>query len=139
MNKKRLICFLCFALVIPMIYLTIRFNLFTVTKTRSLWALIVVALFLGVAGVLIKYYLDGMKAKYSLLKQILEGFVKVILPLIIALACTIFIYLKAESILNNMTLFIEALCVIICCEAVAIVINPLPNGHLKIMYKVWLR
>lgn len=75
---------------------------------------------LGVVSVLIKFYLDGMKTKYSLVKQILEGVIKLILPL--SLFLIIIIWLG-----DNIDMIKEALYVIIPCELVAIVVNPLPK------------
>ena len=74
--------------------------------------------FIGKA--LIVFYLDGMKTRYSYIKQIVEGFSKVLLPLVILLI-TMFL------IKDNVTMIIESLIVIIGCETVAIFINPLPK------------
>lgn len=130
-NKKKfitqLVIFLIFSLIAPIIYITIRFDLVNTTKNISLWGLVIILLVIGVSAFLIKYYLDGVKTKYSFLKKFLTGFVKVIIPLGIALAITIFIYLKADEIMSQMATFIEAISVIIGCELIAIVINPLPK------------
>ena len=61
-----------------------------------------------------------MKAKYSLFKQILQGIIKLIMPLTILLVT--FIWLG-----DNINIVKEALYIIIPCELVAIVINPLPK------------
>ena len=75
---------------------------------------------LGVISVLIKFYLDGMKTKYSLAKQILQGIIKLILPLVLALSIVIWLG-------DNVVMIKEALYIIIPCELVAIVVNPLPK------------
>lgn len=125
MNKKFVIqlCLFClFSIIIPITYLTIRFNLFQVTSQLQigLWGIIVIGILIGGLSVLVKYYLDGMKTKYSILKQILQGVIKLILPLLLALV--ILVFLK-----DNVILVIEALVIIIPCELVAIVINPFPK------------
>lgn len=70
--------------------------------------------------VLIKFYLDGMKTKYSWFKQVLEGVIKLILPLTLVLL--IFLWLG-----DNIKMVKEALYIIIPCELVAICVNPLPK------------
>lgn len=125
MNKKFVIqlCLFClFSIVIPITYLTIRFNLFQVNSRLQigLWGIIVIGILVGGLSVLVKFYLEGMKTKYSLLKQILQGIIKLILPLLLVLV--ILVFLK-----DNIILVIEALVIIIPCELVAIVINPFPK------------
>ena len=117
-----MILFLLFSTIAPVTYLTIRFHLFqTTTRIQvGLGGIIVIAILLGVISVLIKFYLDGMKSKYSLFKQILEGIIRLILPLVLLLA--IFVWLG-----DNVSMVKEALYVIIPCELVAIVVNPLPK------------
>jgi len=75
---------------------------------------------LGVISVLIKFYLDGMKCKYSLFKQILQGIIKLILPLLLLLVSLVWLG-------DNISILKEALYVIIPCELVAIIVNPLPK------------
>ena len=125
MNKKFVIqlCLFClFSIVIPITYLTIRFNLLQVHSQLQigLWGIIVIGILVGGLSVLVKFYLDGMKTKYSLLKQILQGIIKLILPLLLVLV--ILVFLK-----DNIILVIEALVIIIPCELVAIVVNPFPK------------
>lgn len=118
----RLIIFLVFAIIAPLVYLIVRFDLFKVESSLQigLWGVIVLIIFLAVIKVLIKYYLDAMKTKYSYLKQLVNGVSKLIFPLILALV--IIIWVK-----DNMDLVLEALYVIIPCEIVAIFVNPLPR------------
>ena len=131
MNKKelitRLILFLMFSLVAPITYVSIRCGLFKVKNTISLWFIIVLGVALGVVSLIIKYYLDGMKTKYSMLKQILEGVIKVVLPLGFLLVGIIWFKSKLDWITQNVNLIIEVLGVILGCEIIAIVINPLPK------------
>lgn len=118
----RFISFLITSLIAPITYFIIRFNLFQVTSRLQIgaWGIIVFAIILAVVSVLIKYYIDAMKTKYTFMKQVLSGFIKLILPLVFVLV--IFTWLK-----DNIDLAVEALWVIIPCEVVAICVNPLPK------------
>lgn len=122
MNKVRLALFLLFSTVAPITYMIIRFHLFqTTTKLQvGLAGIVVIGIMMGVISVLIKFYLEGMKCKYSLFKQILQGIIKLILPLILILV--ILIWFR-----DNIDMIRESLYVIIPCELVAIVVNPLPK------------
>lgn len=122
MNKVRLALFLLFSTVAPITYMVIRFHLFqTTTKLQvGLAGIVVIGIMMGVISVLIKFYLEGMKCKYSLFKQILQGIIKLILPLILILV--ILIWFR-----DNIDMIRESLYVIIPCELVAIVVNPLPK------------
>lgn len=99
-----------------------RFHLFqTTTKLQvGLAGIVVIGIMIGIISVLIKFYLDGMKCKYSLVKQILQGIIKLILPLTLLLVILIWLG-------DNVDMIKEALYVIIPCELVAIVVNPLPK------------
>ena len=74
---------------------------------------------------MIKFYLAGIKTKRSYLKQILEGFIKVILPILFILVVVVWAKTKLQWLIENINLFIEAICVILGFETVAIIINPL--------------
>lgn len=118
----QLALFLAFCLVIPVIYFAIRFNLFTqITKTQiGLWGVILIIIIFAIVVVLIKFYLAGLKTKWTLLKQIVEGLVKLILPLIVVQA--LLILMK-----NDIDKLVECMWVFLPCELVAIVVNPLPK------------
>jgi len=102
--------------------MTVRFHLFqTTTKLQvGLAGIAVIGIMLGVISVLIKFYLEGMKCKYSLFKQILQGILKLILPLTLLLVTLIWLG-------DNVAMIKESLYIIIPCELVAIVVNPLPK------------
>ena len=121
----RLIAFLMAALVLPCIYLAIRFNLFKSKMAISIWGIIIIGLILIVVSAMIKFYLAGMKTKWSYLKQILEGFIKVILPILFILVVVVWAKTKLQWLVENINLFIEAICIILGFETVAIIINPL--------------
>ena len=122
MNKVRLVLFLLFSTVAPITYLIVRFHLFqTTTKLQvGLAGIVVIGIMIGIISVLIKFYLEGMKTKYSLTKQILQGIIKLILPLTLLLVSLIWLG-------DNIDMIKEALYIIIPCELVAIIINPLPK------------
>lgn len=121
----RLVAFLMTALVLPCVYLVIRFNLFKSKMAISIWGIIIIGLILIVVTAMIKFYLAGMKTKWSYLKQILEGFIKVILPILFILVVVVWAKTKLQWFIDNINLFIEAICVILGFETVAIIINPL--------------
>lgn len=93
----------------------------TTTKLQvGLAGIVVIGIMIGIISVLIKFYLEGMKTKYSLTKQILQGIIKLILPLTLLLVSLIWLG-------DNIDMIKEALYIIIPCELVAIIINPLPK------------
>ena len=100
----------------------VRFHLFqTTTKLQvGLAGIVVIGIMIGVISVLIKFYLEGMKCKYSIFKQILQGIIKLILPLTLLLVTLIWLG-------DNVNMIKESLYIIIPCELVAIVVNPLPK------------
>lgn len=122
MNKVKLILFLLFSTVAPITYMIVRFHLFqTTTKLQvGLAGIVVIGIMIGIISVLIKFYLDGMKCKYSLVKQILQGIIKLILPLTLLLVILIWLG-------DNVAMIKESLYIIIPCELVAIIVNPLPK------------
>ena len=103
----RLIAFLMTALVLPCIYLAIRFNLFKSKMAISIWGIIIIGLILIVVSAMIKFYLAGMKTKWSYLKQILEGFIKVILPILFILVVVVWAKTKLQWLIENINLFIS--------------------------------
>ena len=100
----------------------VRFHLFqTTTKLQvGLAGIVVIGIMMAVISVLIKFYLDGMKCKYSLFKQILQGIIKLILPLTLLLVILVWLG-------DNVNIIKESLYIIIPCELVAIIVNPLPK------------
>lgn len=126
--------FLMFSLVIPISFICFRFKLFSTTKqlnTITVWAVLALIILITVVSLLIKIYLDGMKTKYSFLKQILQGLIRVIFPLGVILIVCIFarkiLMTDTKAMLTAVNNLIQTLIVCISCEMVAIVINPLPK------------
>ena len=131
MNKKefitRLSLFIAFALILPIGYIAIRCQLWKQTTTISFWFILLVLIIVIFVAVLIKYYIDGMKTKYSYFKQILTGIIKVILPLGTILLIALWYKGRAEWIVEHTNLFIEILCITLASETIAIIVNPLPK------------
>lgn len=126
--------FLVFSLVIPISFIAIRFKLFSTTKqinTITVWAVIAICILFLVVSLMIKVYLDGMKTRYSLLKQILQGFVRVILPVAACLILVIFmkrvLIESKEAMLKGLENMYQVLLVSLVSESIAIVVNPLPK------------
>lgn len=125
--KGKLVLFFAFSMILPIIYLSLRFNLFKVQNSLSIWAFFVIVIFALVLMFMIKYYLDGMKTKYSFLKQLLQGLIKVVFPLLIVLIGLIIFKNKLGWLSENVGLMIEAIAIILGCETIAIIVNPLPK------------
>lgn len=121
MNKPKLIAFLATSLA-PVVYLIVRFNLFQ-TKTMfqlNLWSVIAIIILGSVLSVIGYYCVAALKTKYYWWKQIVSGFVKVIVPLLIA-------YAGVSWLADNIKMLQEFLLITLACEAVAIVVNPFPK------------
>ena len=118
----KLILFIVFSFIIPIVYLIVRHNLFVPTTKMQigLWGIVVLFILFFALRTLITFYLEGLKTKWTYFKQLVEGFSKLILPLILFLIGCIWLQ-------NNMNLVIEALIVIIPCEVVGICLNPFPK------------
>lgn len=125
--KIRLILFILFALVFPVAYFSIRFNLFNSKQVISLWGIIVLVIFLLTVSVMIKYYLDGMKTKYSYLKQVLQGVIKVVFPLLVLVLISVWFTNHLEWLETNMHIFTESCIVLLVTETIAMLVNPLPK------------
>lgn len=117
--------FIFFGLITPITYLLIRYKLYVKQQT-NIWLLICIAIVFFVVGFMLKY-IFSIKTKFLYYTQIIKGFVKVILPLGFILISAIWLKGKSLLLFNNLNLFIESLIVIMCCESVAICVNPLPK------------
>lgn len=118
----RLIVFLLASVFAPCIYLIIEFNLFSATTKIQvgLWGIICFIICASVGTVMLKYYLAGMKHKHSFTKQIVVLFLKVVLPILIAI-------LVLSWLRDNINQVVKFLWVLLPCEVVGGVINPLPK------------
>lgn len=123
----RFILFLMFSLIVPISYFLVRYKLWKVQKTISIWGLFIIAIFCVVIGVLVKYYLDGMKTRYSYLKQVLNGFIKVVLPMSFILVVSLVVKNNIQQIVANINNFTIDLSLLLGTETIAILVNPLPK------------
>ena len=116
------ITFILFSIIAPCIYLIVRFNLFTQASKLQIgfWGFVVFGIIIIVINILANMYLEGLKTKWHIGKQIVSGFCRFILPMVLVLL--IITWLR-----DNLSYIIEALYVIIPCECVAIIVNPLPK------------
>ena len=112
--------YVLFGAIIPFMFLVWRFNLFGKASKIQIggWGLFAI-IFIGIFfSKTIKVVRMGLP--YSLVTQILEGVVKVLIPL--GIAFFISYYLR-----NAMTQLCQFLGLLFICECVAIVVNPLPK------------
>lgn len=126
MSKKlfvfRAIFFTLFACVIPFVFIAWRYSIFSVKENPRIsltgWgfvAIIIVFFF-------IRYLIEVIKKSipHSLLAQCVNGFIKVLMPLIL-------VYVVIGALESGLYLFKQALVITIISEAIAIVINPFPQ------------
>ena len=124
MSKKqfwmRFSIYVLFGGILPFLFLVWRFNLFSKVSKLSIggWGLVAI-IFIGVFFIkLIKSVKKGLP--FSMLSQVLEGTCKVLLPLFIAA----FVVYYMQDIMEQVFQF---LCILIICETVAVVANPIPR------------
>ena len=116
----RFVFWCLFACVLPFIFIAWRYGIFTTSSTIKLtgWGLIGIVIVLVFIITLLKYLYKGMK--FSIWKQIISGFVGIILPLTIVL-------LLVTEIENHIGLVKQALVCVIICEIIGIPLNPFPE------------
>ena len=117
----RAIVWSIFSAILPVVFIGWRYSLFKKVGSIQLsgWGLVAVVILFVFLKVLIHYIKAGFVG-YSMTKQVINGVLKVILPLAILLIICI-------AIRNNIDYFIQALEITIICEVVAIPINPFPE------------
>jgi len=116
----RLSAWIVFALIVPVLFILFRFDIFHKETHIAIgfWGLVVLLIIFSFVVSMLRYVVKAMP--YSMIAQCISGFAKIILPLGI-------IWLIAFYIRNNLDVFLQALGVIIFSEAVAIPINPMPK------------
>lgn len=118
----RLVLFVLFAVIIPVLFITYRYDLFKPSSGTSLtgWGILVIII-IGVFFLsVIKILQRGLRVKHVFAAQCISGVCKVIIPLLV-----LFIILKGIS--SNVDSFLQVLGCTILCEMFAIPINPLPK------------
>lgn len=111
-----------FACVLPFLFIVLRFEIFsTISKMRiGGLGVIAIAILAFFVFTILRYIKLALSAKYSLIGQIINGFCKIIIPLVAAL-------LILNSIKSSIDVMMQALGCVISCEAIAIPLNPLPK------------
>lgn len=118
----RFVFFILFAFVAPIGHILGKYQPFNYTEKLSVGfaGLVIIAILLLGLKFLVEFYLNGVKTKYSLVKQIVSGFTKLILPMCIVAGLVLVLAKYAEQVLS--------ICVVLIpCEMIAIVVNPLPK------------
>ena len=117
----RAILWSLFAAVIPFVFIGWRYDLFKKAGSLQLsgWGMIgIIIVFIFIIA-LVKYIKAGFP-EWSMLKQILNGVIKVLLPIGVLLALCM-------GIKSNIEYFTQALSLVLLSEAIAIPVNPFPK------------
>lgn len=123
-NKKifwiRFFIYVLFGLIIPVTFLIIRFKLFQKISSISIggWGIVVILIVFGFVVKMLKSIKKGLP--FSLATQIISGYLKIVLPLLIAA-------LVVNALKNCVNELIQFLVVLIICEAIAVPANPFPK------------
>lgn len=117
----RIILWCLFAGILPVLFIGWRYDLFKKVGTLQLsgWGLIGVVILFIFLRALVKYVKAGF-TEWCMLKQILNGVIKVLLPIGALLGLCV-------GIRANLDYFIQALGLVLICETIAIPINPFPE------------
>ena len=126
MSKKsfviRSILFSLFACIVPFVFIAWRYSIFNVKDNPRVsltgWGfvgIIIVFFFVRYMVLVIKKSIP-----HSLLAQVINGFIRVLMPLIL-------VYVVIGAIQSSIELFKQALVITIVSEALAIVVNPFPQ------------
>ncbi len=115
----RFILWVIFSVVLPFVFIAWRYGIFTSSSTIKLsgWGIIAVVIVIVFIITLIRYLYKGMK--FSIWKQIITGFISIVLPLLIVL-------LIVTEIEGHIALVKQALICVIVCELIGIPLDPFP-------------
>lgn len=116
----RLVTWIIFALVLPVLFIILRFDIFHKTPVIAFgfWGYFAIGIILVFIISMLKYVCRAMP--FSMAAQCISGFAKIILPLGI-------LWLVAFYLKENLSVFLQSLGVVIVLEAIAIPINPMPK------------
>lgn len=115
----RTILFCIFGCVLPFVFIAWRYDIFGGTRIALTgWGFIAVIIVFFFVVYCLKILKNSIP--FSMTYQILSGFIKVILPLLLVL-------LIVNGIEDNIRQFKQALIVTILSEGIAIVVNPFPK------------
>lgn len=122
---SRFTLWVLFALVLPLIYIFVRTNLFYTVNKVSIWLLIVILIVFLFVRQLWRYLKNGIP--YSMLLQVISGVVKIILPLLALYSVILIFRLKVDEIVTATKGIEQFLIILIPCQMIAIPINPMPQ------------
>lgn len=115
----RAILWATFSAILPFLFIVWRYGIFKPSCKIKLsgWGIIGVIILILFVIKLVSYLIKGMK--FSLAKQCILGFLRIVLPLVLLLLFVI-------EVKNNIQLIYQALICVIACEIVGIPLNPFP-------------
>ena len=115
----RVILFVIFGCILPFTFIAWRYQIFRGTQiSLTGWGFLAILIVFFFVWYCLKILKNSIP--FSMTYQILSGAIKVILPLILVL-------LVVNALEDSIRLFKQALIVVICSEAIAIVVNPFPK------------
>lgn len=124
----RLVLFILLACILPLAYVSWRYDLFVKVNRISLsgWGLVGLIIIILFTSYVVRTIKIGLRNKkeYSFSMQVVNGVIKVILPLLALLFIV-------NAIENSIDYFKQALIVTIICESLAIIVNPLPQWEIE--------
>lgn len=117
----RIIAWILLSCVTPVVFIGWRYKLFDKAGSLQLsgWGLIAIIIICVFLYTMVKYIRAGF-TEWSMIRQIVDGIVKVILPLAALLAVVI-------GIRNSLETFIQALSCVLICEVISVPLNPFPE------------
>lgn len=117
----RVFAWALFSCAAPVCFIGWRYDLFKEAGSLQLsgWGLFGVVIIVAFLYTVIKYIQAGF-SEWSMTKQIINGVLKILLPIAAVLAVCI-------GIRSQLDYFIQSLCCVLICEAAAIPINPFPK------------
>lgn len=120
----RFVLWVVFSLVVPILFINYRYGLFKAVSEVQLsgWCILLGVIIFVFIFILIRYLLKARK--YSYLKQILQGFCYLILPVGFVVYC-----LYASR--NTIDQLIQVLCCCLLSWIIAIAVNPMPRWTYK--------
>lgn len=117
-----------FAMIVPLVFLVWKFNLFRIETTTTTnitfggWGIIAILVVFFVIKAVIKYINQGLP--YSMASQCLSGFTRILLPII---AIILIGYIIFNIFSDGLKEFLFVMCVLLVSETIAIPINPFPK------------
>lgn len=117
----RIILWSLFACVIPVLFIGWRYDIFNKVGSLQLsgWGLIAIIIIAVFLYAIVKYIRAGF-VEWSMVKQVINGICRIVVPLGTLLAVCI-------CLRNSLNIFIQALSCVLISEIVAIPLNPFPE------------